>query len=98
MLTIKNSETTCLEGCGQEVNKGRKFKQGHDARLRSVLYKAFRADEQVSVNGKTMTAAAAIKHFDFPEPAPKRARKSTAKAEDDGAKSTAKKSTAKASK
>lgn len=75
MLTIKNSETTCLEGCGEEVNKGRKFKQGHDARLRSVLYKAQRAGEDVSVNGKKMSADAAIELFEFPAPAPKKPRK-----------------------
>lgn len=81
MLTIKNSETTCLEGCGEEVNKGRKFKQGHDARLRSVLYKAQRAGEDVSVNGKKMTADAAIALFDFPAPAVKKAKPKKEKAE-----------------
>lgn len=81
MVTIKNSETTCLEGCGEDVAKGRKFKQGHDARLRSVLYKAKRAGEDVSINGKKMTADAAIKHFGFPEPAEKKARPKKEKAE-----------------
>lgn len=98
MLTIKNTDTTCAEGCGQEVNKGRKFKQGHDATLRSILYKASRAGEQVSVNGKTQSADAAIAHFGFPAPAQRvRAKKDPAKAEAAAKKSPAKAKAVKAS-
>lgn len=92
MLTIKFDETTCREGCGQTVSKGKSFKQGHDARLRSNLYKASRADEQVTVNGKKLTASAAIKQFGFPEPAVRKPRVRKPKAE---SKAPAKKATAK---
>lgn len=44
-LVIEVEEGTCGDGCGQEVNKGRSFKQGHDARLHSMLAKALKAGE-----------------------------------------------------
>jgi hypothetical protein len=87
-VVIKFTETTCNEGCGEEVNKGRRFKQGHDARLRSVLYKAQRAGDQVNVNGKKMSADEAIAQFEFPPPAEKKPRAKKEKAE--GEEATAK--------
>lgn len=43
VLTVEDG--TCGDGCGQTVNKGRSFKQGHDAKLRSILVKALKAGE-----------------------------------------------------
>lgn len=85
VVQIEVAEGTCGDGCGAPV-KG-KYKQGHDARLRSVLGQAHRAGLKVSVNGKTQTAEAILRSHGMPipvakpkaEPKPKPAAKSTAK-------------------
>lgn len=41
-VRIMVAEGTCGDGCGGELNKGRSFKQGHDAKLHSVLAAALR--------------------------------------------------------
>ena len=80
-LTIQFEEGQCQEGCGEAVAKGRRFLQGHDARLKSKLYAAVRADESVKVNGKSVSPASVITGYGWPQPAPKRARKAKPKAE-----------------
>lgn len=83
-LTIRFAEGQCEEGCGEETAKGRRFKQGHDARLRSKLYGAARSDSPVVVNGNKTTAAAAIEAHGWPQPAerkPRKAKATEAKAE-----------------
>jgi hypothetical protein len=97
--TIKVPEGTCADGCGQEVSKGRRFRQGHDARLRGILGKAYKAGETVSYNGKSSTAEAALKQHGFPIPPPAKPRKprktkTTAKRKT-AAKGTARKTTRK---
>jgi hypothetical protein len=91
VLAIAFEDGQCLEGCGEATAKGRKFKQGHDARLRGMLGRASLAGIPVTVNGKSTTADAQLKAHGFPIPAPRKPRKAAAK------KSTAKKSTAKKS-
>jgi hypothetical protein len=79
MLQIVFAENTCQEGCGEPVGKGRRFKQGHDARLKSVLYKAIRDEETaLEYNGERTAPAALITKLGWPQPAPKKARKAKA--------------------
>lgn len=71
-LVIDVAEGQCLCGCGADISKGRRFRQGHDARLRGMLGRAFTAKVPVTVNGKRSTAASQLKAHSFPEPpAPK---------------------------
>jgi hypothetical protein len=95
-LTIQFNEGQCQEGCGEATAKGRRFLQGHDARLKSKLYAAVRADESVKVNGKTVKPSDVITGYGWPQPAPKRARKAKPKADKTAGKpkgSTAKRKT-----
>ena len=101
-LAIKFGEGQCQEGCGGEVAKGRRFLQGHDARLKGQLYAAIRAGETVTVNGKSTDPAAVVKSQGWPAPVAKaprkaRAKKSTAKAKPAAKRTTARKPRAKKS-
>lgn len=82
VLTVREGQ--CLCGCGADVAKGRRFRQGHDARLRGMLGRAHTAGVPVTVNGKRHTAASQLKAHNFPmppAPKPKAAKpKATAKA------------------
>lgn len=73
-IVIAAKDGTCGDGCGQETNKGRRFKQGHDARLRSILVKAFHTGTPVAVNGTTHSAEALLKEHGFPIPSAKVAK------------------------
>jgi hypothetical protein len=44
------SATTCTCGCGMTVNKGRKFRQGHDAKLKGALIEAHLAGVEVTID------------------------------------------------
>jgi hypothetical protein len=90
-IAIKYNDGQCQEGCGKQTAKGRRFVQGHDARLRSVLYGAVREDKSLTVNGKSVKPSDHITSYGWPQPAERKPRKRAA------AKSTAKKSTAKKS-
>jgi hypothetical protein len=98
-LTIKVAEGTCGDGCGQPVAKGRTFKQGHDAKLRGILGRAYKAGQTVAYNGKTSSAEAALKQHGFPIPPAPKPRKPRAKAAGKRTtrKGTTKRSTRKAS-
>jgi hypothetical protein len=102
-VTIKAPEGTCGCGCGAETAKGRSYKQGHDARLRSILGKAYKAGDDVSYNGKVTSAEVALKAHGFPIPpaakprAKRTASKKTAAKKTAAKKTSAKKSTAKRS-
>jgi len=83
VLTITVPEGTCECGCGQEAK--RRFAQGHDARLRGILGRAYKAGVKVKVvqDGKTETFAAdklmGLHSFPLPPASkPKAAKKSTA--------------------
>jgi hypothetical protein len=69
-VEIMVAEGTCGCGCGEPVN--RTFKQGHDARLRSILARAHRAGDPVRIvaDGKrtTTTAQAHLKARGWPVP------------------------------
>lgn len=74
-ISISYTDATCQDGCGAETAKGRRFKQGHDARLKSQLFKAIRSgDGALKVNGKATTAEAVLKANGWPQPAPKKAK------------------------
>jgi len=97
-VSIKVAEGTCGDGCGAEVSKGRRFRQGHDARLRGILGKAYKAGDTVNFNGKTSTAEAALKEHGFPIPPatkPRKPRTAKPTTKKTTAKRTAKKGTAK---
>jgi hypothetical protein len=97
-ITIKAPEGSCGCGCGAEVSKGRTFRQGHDARLRGILGKAYKAGETVVYNGKSSTAEAALKQHGFPIPPPakpRKPRKAKTTAKRTTKKTTAKKTTRK---
>ena len=97
-VTIKAPEGTCGCGCGAETAKGRSYKQGHDARLRSILGKAYKAGDDVSYNGKVTSAEVALKAHGFPiPPAAKPRAKRTASKKTAAKKTAAKKSSAKKS-
>lgn len=93
-IAIKFGDGQCQEGCGKQTAKGRRFVQGHDARLKSVLYTAVREDKSLTVNGKNVKPSDHIDSYGWGQPAERKPRKRTAKS---GAKkSTAKKNTSKA--
>lgn len=94
-IAIKYNDGQCQEGCGKQTAKGRRFVQGHDARLKSVLYTAVREDKSVTVNGKTAKASDVIASYGWPQPAERKPRKRTS-AKSGAKKSTAKKNTSKA--
>lgn len=48
-VEIVVAEGTCGDGCGEPVAKGRSFKQGHDAKLRSILGRAHKAGQPVAI-------------------------------------------------
>lgn len=95
VVVLDVPEGTCGDGCGQPV-KG-KYKQGHDARLRSVLGQAHRAGLKVKVNGKVSTAAALLESHGMPVPVvkPKAEPKPKAEAKPAAKRTTAKRTTAK---
>lgn len=81
-LVIVVEEGACGCGCGTPVK--RTYAQGHDARLRGMLVKAYRADQKVSVtnpDGKTKvhTAEALLKEHNFPIPEKKAPKAKAAK-------------------
>ncbi len=82
VLTIKQGEGLCDCGCGTAVP--RRFAQGHDAKLRGMLNKAFREGQAVKVvgYGKTLsyTAEKLLTEHGFPIPRPKAPRKPRSKA------------------
>ena len=79
---------TCACGCGEALPPRPVFVQGHDARLKGLLFKAHRADQPVLVRsfettpvvGEPTTAQALLEERGWPLPAEK---KSKAKAEAD---------------
>jgi hypothetical protein len=91
-LTIKVAEGTCADGCGAEVTKGRRFRQGHDASLRGALGRAYKAGIDVVYNGKRSSAEAALKEHGFPIPPATKTKAKTTKAK---AKTTAKRTATK---
>jgi hypothetical protein len=78
VLTVREGQCAC--GCGADVAKGRKYRQGHDARLRGMLGRAFLAGVPVTLNGKRGTAAAQLKAHGFPEPPKPKAKAAKPKA------------------
>lgn len=57
------AEGTCGDGCGQEVAKGRSFKQGHDAKLKGILGRAHKAGQSVAIvsdGARTSSSAEAL--------------------------------------
>ena len=92
-IAIKFAEGQCQEGCGKQTAKGRRFVQGHDARLKSVLYDAVRSDKSLTVNGKAVKPSEHISSYGWPQPAERKPRKRAAAKST--AKSGAKKSSAK---
>ena len=98
-VEITVPEGTCQDGCGQAVNKGRRFRQGHDARLRGILGRAYRGGEEVAfvMNGtrKASSAEAALKQHGFPIPPARKASTRKPAAKKATAKRTAKRTTRK---
>jgi hypothetical protein len=80
-VVIEIPEGTCGDGCGQEVAKGRRYRQGHDAKLRGKLANAARQGQQVAIvrNGTRTTKAAAdwLTGHGWPVPPPKEAKHKT---------------------
>ena len=56
--TPKNPYPYCLCGCGRENNPGRKFKQGHDARVKSRIKKVKSGKESADTLPDELIAAA----------------------------------------
>lgn len=56
--TPKNPYLYCLCGCGRENNPGRKFKQGHDARVKSRIKKVKSGKESADTLPDELIAAA----------------------------------------
>jgi hypothetical protein len=52
----------CGDGCGAETAKGRSYKQGHDAKLKSILGRAHKAGQSVAIvsNGTRTTSTAEV--------------------------------------
>jgi hypothetical protein len=71
MATVKiaTGEGVCGCGCGAETKPKRQYKQGHDARLRGILGRAYKAGESVQFgSGKAQSAESALKEHGFPIP------------------------------
>jgi hypothetical protein len=98
-ITIEVPEGTCLDGCGKPVTKGRSYKQGHDARLRGVLGRAYKAGEEVTFvqdgQATTTDGATALRRYGFPIPPEAKPRKRASRAKGTAKKSTAKSTTRK---
>jgi hypothetical protein len=67
-VVITTTDSTCGCGCGAETAKGRRYKQGHDAKLRGILARAARAGQPVRVNGETKPAAEWLEGHGWPAP------------------------------
>ena len=71
-IEIVVPDGTCGDGCGEPVAKGRRFRQGHDAKLKSVLLRAHRAGDPIRVvaDGQrtTSTAKALLEERGWPSP------------------------------
>jgi hypothetical protein len=71
-LVIKTGDGLCGCGCGAELAKGRRYRQGHDAKLRGKLAAAARAGQEVAVgtNGSRVTKPAAdwLREHGWPVP------------------------------
>jgi hypothetical protein len=79
-LVIDRAAGTCLCGCGEQTAPKRRYRQGHDARLRGLLGRAHTAGAPVLVNGKRRTARALLVAGGFPMPPAPKARKAKATA------------------
>lgn len=93
VLTIVAGDGLCGCGCGEATKGKSKYRQGHDARLRSLLYEAHRDGKSVVIEkegeaSKTVTAMSQIKKHGFPEPAAKKAPKPKAEKTEDAAEAT----------
>lgn len=80
-VVITFAEGTCQDGCGAELNKGRSFKQGHDAKLHSVLAAALKAGSTtVQFNdAPVITIEAEYANHGWTIPVPKPKAEKTAK-------------------
>lgn len=86
-----NEDLQAYESCGQVVFGKREFKPGHDAKFKSVLLKAFRAeepfvyidgDERVEAEPMELARARGWEHFMTAKPAKKsKAKKADAEVE-----------------
>lgn len=62
-LILRVNEGQCFCGCGESVNKGKKFRMGHDARLKGKLIRAGRAGAEVTVlDGGGAVSGTALDH------------------------------------
>lgn len=63
-VILVTPEGKCLDGCGAEIGKGKRFVQGHDARLKGILIRAHLAGAPVTTwNGKTNVKTASAVEF-----------------------------------
>lgn len=70
----------CLCGCGETPkHKKSRFMPGHDAQLKAELYKLVR--DEATPDDERQLAVDRLDGFGWPQPAPKKARKRTPKAD-----------------
>lgn len=84
-VRITVAEGTCGDGCGAELNKGRSFKQGHDAKLHSVLAKALRDGHTTFQlnDGPVITIVQEYANHNWTVPTPKPAKRSKSAVKDE---------------